>query len=94
MCLILRRRRWVLCKLRNWIECPLLDLSQIRGRQEAVGELLANVQLRGNLQEQLKAIFDLERIVSRIEVGSANARDLVSLRVSLAVLPEIKSLLR
>ena len=81
-------------KLRNWIECPLLDLSQIRSRQEAVGELLTNVQMRGNLQDKLKAIFDLERIVSRIEVGSANARDLVSLRSSLAVLPEIKSLLR
>ena len=81
-------------KLRNWIECPLLDLSQIRSRQEAIGELLTNVQMRGNLQEKLKAIFDLERIVSRIEVGSANARDLVSLRSSLAVLPEIKSLLR
>lgn len=75
-------------KLRNWIECPLLDLSQIRSRQEAVGELLTNVQMRGNLQDKLKAIFDLERIVSRIEVGSANARDLVSLRSSLAVLPE------
>ena len=73
-------------KLRNWIECPLLDLSQIRSRQEAVGELLTNVQMRGNLQDKLKAIFDLERIVSRIEVGSANARDLVSLRSSLAVL--------
>lgn len=78
-------------KLRNWIECPLLDLSQIRSRQEAVGELLTNVQMRGNLQDKLKAIFDLERIVSRIEVGSANARDLVSLRSSLAVLPEIKA---
>ena len=76
-------------KLRNWIECPLLDLSQIRSRQEAVGELLTNVQMRGNLQEKLKAIFDLERIVSRIEVGSANARDLVSLSSSLAVIPEI-----
>lgn len=44
-------------KLRNWIECPLLDLSQIRSRQEAVGELLTNVQMRGNLQDKLKAIF-------------------------------------
>ena len=50
--------------------------------------------MRGNLQDKLKAIFDLERIVSRIEVTGANARDLVSLRSSLAVLPEIKSLLK
>ena len=43
--------------------------------------------------ERLKAIYDLERIVSRLEVGSANARDLVSLRTSLAVLPEVKAVL-
>lgn len=80
-------------KLRSWIECPLLDLGRIYARQEAVAELLENTALREGLTEQLKAIFDLERIVSRIEVGSANARDLVALRTSLAVLPVIKQYL-
>lgn len=80
-------------KLRSWLESPLLDLGRIYERQEAVAELLENSMLREGLTEQLKAIFDLERIVSRIEIGSANARDLVSLRTSLAVLPVLKQYL-
>ena len=80
-------------KLRSWIECPLLDLAQINARQQAVKELLENLQLRTGLAEEMKKVFDLERIISRIEVGSANARDLVALRSSLAVLPGIKELL-
>ncbi len=80
-------------KLRSWIECPLLDIGSIIERQNAVEELLRNTELREGLLEKLKAIFDLERIISRVEVGSANARDLVALRTSLGVLPEIKMLL-
>ncbi len=80
-------------RLRNWIECPLLDVAEISKRQEAIEELLNKVALRDSLQEILKEVFDLERIISRLEVGSANARDLVSLRASLAVLPRIKDLL-
>ena len=80
-------------KLRSWIECPLLDLGKIYERQDAVAELLDNSTLREAVVERLKAIYDLERIVSRLEVGSANARDLVSLRTSLAVLPEVKAVL-
>lgn len=80
-------------KLRSWIECPLLDVGQIKQRQDAVAELLEDNRLREAVTEKLKAVFDLERIISRIEVGSANARDLVALRTSLAVLPELKDLL-
>ena len=80
-------------RLRSWIECPLLDIAHIKERQDAVAELLNKADLRDAVAEQLKAVFDLERIVSRIEVGSANARDLVALRNSLAVLPKLKSLL-
>lgn len=67
--------------LRNWIECPLLDMVRIRERQDAVEELVNQPALRDGLQECLKEVFDLERILSRLEVGSANARDLVSLRL-------------
>ena len=80
-------------RLRSWIESPLLDVGKIKQRQDAVAELLENNQLREAVIEKLKTVFDLERIISRIEVGSANARDLVALRTSLAVLPEIKALL-
>ena len=80
-------------RLRSWIESPLLDLGRIAERQEAVAELLADSNLREAVAEQLKAVADLERIVSRIEVGSANARDLVALRNSLMMLPGLKDIL-
>lgn len=80
-------------KLRSWIEAPLLDFGAIMERQDAVEELLKNTELRDGITEQLKVIFDLERIISRVEVGSANARDFVALRASLEVLPQIRYLL-
>ena len=81
-------------RLRGWIESPLLDIARIQERQEAVGELTGNAALRDAVVEQLKAVADLERIVSRVEVGSANARDLVALRSSLSVLPALKDVLQ
>lgn len=80
-------------RLRTWIENPLLDIGRIDERQEAVAELLAGSELREAVGEQLKAVADLERIVSRVEVGSANARDLVALRNSLAMLPGLQDIL-
>lgn len=80
-------------RLRSWIESPLLDIARIYERQEAVAELVASAALRDAVAEQLKAVADLERIVSRVEVGSANARDLVALRSSLSVLPGLKDVL-
>lgn len=80
-------------RLRSWIEAPLLDIARIHERQEAVAELVASASLRDAVAEQLKAVADLERIVSRVEVGSANARDLVALRSSLSVLPGLKDVL-
>lgn len=80
-------------RLRSWIESPLLDVGRIYERQEAVAELAAAAELREAIVAQLKAVADLERIVSRIEVGSANARDLVALRNSLSVLSGLKGIL-
>ncbi len=79
-------------RLRTWMEEPLLDINLIMERQEAVAELL-DTDLREAVAEQLKAVSDLERIVSRVEVGSANARDLVALRTSLSMLPGLKDVL-
>ena len=81
-------------RLRSWIESPLLDIARIHERQEAIAELTASAALRDAVAEQLKAVADLERIVSRVEVGNANARDLVALRSSLSVLPALKDVLQ
>lgn len=80
-------------RLRSWIESPLLSIAQIMQRQDAVEELVQSLELREGMTEQLKAVADLERIVSRLEVGTANGRDLVALRTSLEVLPALKEML-
>lgn len=76
--------------LRSWLERPLMDIEQINARLDAVEELLNNYTLLTNLSEKLKNIYDLERITSRVIYGSANARDILALRNSMANLPGIK----
>ena len=75
--------------LRKWLEYPLMNISIINKRLDAVGELKDNFLLRQQLQDSCKNIYDFERLLTRIEVGSANARDLVALRTSFQALPAI-----
>ncbi len=77
--------------LKKWLEYPLLNPTAITARQDAVGELIAKPPVRHQLQQALAEIYDFERILTRIEVGTANARDLVALKASLAVLPAVKT---
>ena len=77
--------------LRKWLEYPLMNIASINKRLDAVGELKENFLLRQQLQEACKNIYDFERLLTRIEVGSANARDLVALRSSFQALPAIRS---
>lgn len=79
--------------IRNWIEQPLLEKDEIVSRLDAVDELLGQMFLRQDLKDALKNIHDLERLAGRISFGTANARDLVALRKSLAYLPHLKDLL-
>jgi len=79
--------------LKKWLEYPLISPVAIVARQDAVEELVASPLVRQELRQTLAEIYDFERILTRIEVGTANARDLTALRASLAVLPSIKTLL-
>ncbi len=79
--------------LKNWLEYPLLNPAAISARQDAVGELVAKPLVRRELHQALDEIYDFERILTRIEVGTANARDLVALRASIALLPTLKAIL-
>ena len=76
--------------LKKWLEYPLLDVGKINRRLDAVAELNDNFILRGDLRSSCKEIYDFERLLTRIEVGTANARDLISLKLSLMSLPAIK----
>lgn len=79
--------------LRKWLEYPLLSPKKINDRLDAVTNLVSDFSLRNNLREQLKEIYDFERLLTRMEVGTANARDMNALKSSLYVLPAIKKFL-
>ncbi len=76
--------------LKKWLEYPLLDVVAIDRRLDAVEELVQDFSRREELRESLKDVRDFERLLTRIEVGTANARDLIALKVSLKCLPSIR----
>ncbi|MGD8426597.1 MAG: DNA mismatch repair protein MutS [Balneolaceae bacterium] len=76
--------------LRKWIMRPLKRMTPIRKRLNAVEALNVNHEVRENLREELDQVGDMERLISRICVGRANARDLVQLKQSLAQVPRLK----
>ncbi len=76
--------------LRSWLEKPLMDPAQIQRRQGAVEELTRLAVPRGELREALKAVTDLERVMTRIATGTANGRDLLGLATGFSALPEAK----
>ncbi|MEM9503232.1 MAG: DNA mismatch repair protein MutS [Cyanobacteria bacterium P01_E01_bin.43] len=78
--------------LRRWLLQPLLSVSQIQERQQTLQELVDDGSLRTALQQQLKQIYDLERLAGRAGSGTANGRDLVALADSFARLPILAAL--
>ena len=76
--------------LKKWLEYPLLNVLPINRRLDAVEELTNDFSLRGGLRADCKEIHDFERLLTRIEVGTANARDLIALKISLMCLPGIQ----
>ena len=76
--------------LKKWLEYPLLNILPINQRLDAVEELTKDFALRGGLRAGCKEVHDFERLLTRIEVGTANARDLIALKISLMCLPQIK----
>lgn len=77
--------------LRAWILRPLIDRDRIEERLGAVGHLLQQTVVRGEIRKELRGIQDLERLTSRITLGLASPRELVALRKSLGQLPILKN---
>ncbi len=77
--------------LRSWLEKPLLDPAEITRRHSAVEELVDNMIIRGELQEALRDVTDLERVTTRIVTGTVNARDMLGLARGLRALPLVKA---
>ncbi|MDD4600779.1 MAG: DNA mismatch repair protein MutS, partial [Negativicutes bacterium] len=79
--------------LKRWLEFPLININKIILRQDSIEEFVVRPAMRQEIQEKLANVYDFERILTRIEVGLANARDLNALKASLASLPDIKTVL-
>ncbi len=79
--------------LRTWIEQPLIRKEEILKRQNAIEELNLNYISREELGEYLNPVYDLERLIGRISYKTANPRDLLAFRNSIAMVPHIKQLL-
>jgi DNA mismatch repair protein MutS len=77
--------------LAEWIGNPLTDLEAIESRHEAVGELVAEPALCSDLQEALRRVYDVERLLARVTTGRASPRDLNFLGRTLRILPSLKA---
>ena len=79
--------------LRRWLEMPLINIADINERLDAVAELKDKFMVRMELRELFKRVYDVERLIARIVLGSANCRDLIALKNSLVQIPYIEDIL-
>lgn len=79
--------------LRKWLEAPLVRMADITMRQDAVEEILSHEIMRQDLADTMDRIYDFERILTRIETGTASPKVLVALRESLAAIPQLRHIL-
>ncbi|PIE31929.1 DNA mismatch repair protein MutS [candidate division KSB3 bacterium] len=80
--------------LQKWMRHPLIDIQAIQERLDAVQAFKDDLIVRGDLRDQLQGIHDLERLITRLSLSAANARDLVALKLSLFRIPELRLLLK
>jgi len=79
--------------LRTWMLRPSIDREEIESRLNAVEELTGRTMAREELRRSLRGVLDLERLLSRVTLETANPRDLVALAASLARIPSIRAAL-
>jgi DNA mismatch repair protein MutS len=80
-------------RLRDWLTQPLSAVTPIRVRQDAVAAWISHTGLLEDFRRRLAEVRDLERTVSRLSVGTGNARDLVALRLALEQAPGLRAVL-
>jgi DNA mismatch repair protein MutS len=78
-------------RIRQWLRAPLNRCAEINARLDAVDFLLERILQRNNLRELLRGMYDLERLSGRLACGGANGRDMIALRNSMALLPDLKA---
>ena len=78
-------------RLGTWLAHPLVDVSRITARQDAVAELVDHPQLTAAVRDVLKGIYDIQRLAARVTTGRAGPRDLSFVGRTLAALPALKA---
>ena len=81
-------------KLKSYILNPIIDKNKIIERQDVIETLMKEFILKDELREYLSNVYDLERLIGKISFGNANARDLLQLKTSFRVLPDINNILK
>ena len=79
--------------LRRWLNDPLIDITEINRRLDGVKELKDNIILRGDVIENLKKVYDIERLAGKMAYGNGTPRDMITLKNSLSKLPDVKKVL-
>ena len=76
--------------LKQWIEHPLTNITEILSRQQAVEELCDSFMLREELREYLSPVLDLERLITKVSYGTAGGRDLRAICQTLSIVPAVR----
>ena len=79
--------------LKQWLDRPLIQMKQIEARQNMIESLLGAYFERMDIKENLKRVYDLERLAAKVAFGNVNGRDLLQLKVSLEQIPGIRQIL-
>ncbi|MCL2789694.1 MAG: DNA mismatch repair protein MutS [Desulfobulbus sp.] len=79
--------------LRRWLLFPLQEKEQIEARLTSVQDLIQRSDIRAAMRDLLDSMYDLERLCSRLVLGHGNARDMIAIKISLAQLPALHTLL-
>ena len=81
-------------KLKNWLENPLLDINEIKKRQEIVGDFVKHYFEKSDVKTSLKEVYDLERISTKVSYNIVSPKELLNLKKTLKQIPQIKSILK
>ena len=81
-------------KLKNWVENPLLDINEIKKRQEIVGDFVKHYFEKSDVKTSLKEVYDLERISTKVSYNIVSPKELLNLKKTLKQIPQIKNILK
>lgn len=81
-------------KLKNWLENPLLDINEIKKRQEIVGDFVKHYFEKSDVKTRLKEVYDLERISTKVSYNIVSPKELLNLKKTLKQIPQIKNILK